>query len=177
MVNNVSGEDPSNEVVAPVPQPKVTDIMEDDEDEDVESLVKRIPADTRTLEECIIGSQGCLLLLMLKQHLKDTYGITDRSVFVMNSELYPVRSCHPCEAFINFILCFVCSRISGYSPSDATKAYERPANRRNSPPFEPKCTIANLSEPPSGSTPEGRRHLIEQYIHVRTKFCCNDSLS
>jgi len=135
VVNNVTPEGLPN-VVGPSVKPKVTDIMEDDEDEDLESLVKRVPTDTKTLEDCIISSQGCLLLLMLKQHLKDTYGITD-------------------------------SRISGYSPSDATKAYERPVNRRNIQPFEPKCTIANLNEPPSGLTPEGRSHIIEQYIHFK----------
>jgi cohesin loading factor subunit SCC2 len=62
-----------------VPQQVVANnsMDDDDDDEDLDSLVKRIPEDTKTLEECIIGSQGCLLLLMLKQHLKDTYGITD----------------------------------------------------------------------------------------------------
>ena len=57
--------------------PKVTDIMEDDEDEDVDSLLKRVPENTKPLEEFTIGSQGCLLLLMLKQHLKDYYGLTE----------------------------------------------------------------------------------------------------
>lgn len=56
--------------------PKIEDIMDDD-DEDVDSLVSRIPDDTKTLEDCIIASQGCLLLLMVKQHLKDMYGLTD----------------------------------------------------------------------------------------------------
>lgn len=55
---------------------KITDIMDDD-DEDIESLVNRIPEDTKTLEDCIIASQGCLMLLMVKQHLKDMYGLTD----------------------------------------------------------------------------------------------------
>lgn len=49
----------------------------DDDDEDIEALINRIPEDTKTLEECIIASQGCLLLLMLKQHLKDMYGLTE----------------------------------------------------------------------------------------------------
>lgn len=55
----------------------VTDIMEDDEDESVESLVNRLPVNVKLLEEFITGSQGCLLLLMLKQHLKDMYGLTE----------------------------------------------------------------------------------------------------
>lgn len=55
---------------------KIEDIMDDDDD-DIDTLVSRIPEDTKTLEDCIIASQGCLLLLMLKQHLKDMYGLTD----------------------------------------------------------------------------------------------------
>lgn len=69
-MNHTENGDPEN-----VPN-KIEDIMDDD-DEDVESLVNRLPEDTKTLEDCIIGSQGCLMLLMLKQHLKDMYGITD----------------------------------------------------------------------------------------------------
>jgi len=55
----------------------VTDIMDDDEDEDLESLLDRLPTNVKPLEEFITGSQGCLLLLMLKQHLKDMYGLTE----------------------------------------------------------------------------------------------------
>ncbi len=50
---------------------------DDDDDDDIEALLKRIPDDTRNLEDCITGAQGVLLLLMLKQHLKETYGIND----------------------------------------------------------------------------------------------------
>lgn len=50
---------------------------DDDEDDDVEGMLKRIPEDTRNLEDCITGAQGVLLLLMLKQHLKEMYAIND----------------------------------------------------------------------------------------------------
>lgn len=52
-------------------------LEEEDEDEDEEVLLSRVPEDTTILQECITASQGCLLLLVLKQHLKDLYGISD----------------------------------------------------------------------------------------------------
>ncbi|XP_071439398.1 nipped-B-like protein [Hetaerina americana] len=53
---------------------------EEDEDEDENVLVARLPEDTSVLQECITASQGCMLLLVLKQHLKDLYGITDAKI-------------------------------------------------------------------------------------------------
>lgn len=53
---------------------------EEEEDEDVASLLQRLPADTRPFEEFLTAAQGCLLLLMLKQHLKDQYGLTDAKI-------------------------------------------------------------------------------------------------
>jgi len=38
----------------------------------------RLPADIVALKEIILIAQGCILLLYLKQHLKDLYGFTDR---------------------------------------------------------------------------------------------------
>lgn len=52
-------------------------VYDEDEDEDEVSLLNRVPEDTTVLQECITASQGCLLLLVLKQHLKDLYGLTD----------------------------------------------------------------------------------------------------
>lgn len=51
--------------------------VEDEEDEDEGTLVERVPDDIRNLQDVIIKSQGCLLLLVLKQYLKTVYGITD----------------------------------------------------------------------------------------------------
>jgi cohesin loading factor subunit SCC2 len=52
-------------------------VEEEDDDEDEDVLLGRVPVDTTVLQECITASQGCLLLLVLKQHLKDLYGISD----------------------------------------------------------------------------------------------------
>ncbi|PNF24471.1 Nipped-B-like protein [Cryptotermes secundus] len=55
-------------------------LEEEDDDEDEEVLLGRVPDDTTVLQECITASQGCLLLLVLKQHLKDLYGISDAKI-------------------------------------------------------------------------------------------------
>lgn len=52
-------------------------LEDDEEEEDKEALYGRLPEDTAELEICITASQGCMLLLLLKQQLKDSYGITD----------------------------------------------------------------------------------------------------
>ena len=51
---------------------------DEDEDDDFDSILHRLPEDLSILQDAINASQGCLLLLMLKQHLKDMYGITDK---------------------------------------------------------------------------------------------------
>ena len=53
---------------------------EEDDDEDINSLLHRLPPDTRPFEEFMTAAQGCLLLLMLKQHLKEQYGLTDAKI-------------------------------------------------------------------------------------------------
>ncbi|GFT96763.1 nipped-B-like protein [Nephila pilipes] len=57
---------------------EVDDFDEDDDDHD--SILKRLPQDTSYLQECIIASQGCVLLLYLKQTLKEMYGFTDNKI-------------------------------------------------------------------------------------------------
>uniref|UniRef100_A0A182MB19 Nipped-B protein n=1 Tax=Anopheles culicifacies TaxID=139723 RepID=A0A182MB19_9DIPT len=54
--------------------------LEDDDDDDQEAILNRLPEDTSDLENCIRSAQGCMLLLILKQHLKDIYGITDSKI-------------------------------------------------------------------------------------------------
>lgn len=50
---------------------------DDDDDEDIDALFNRLPEDTNELQKCITAAQGCILLLVLKQHLKDLYKIND----------------------------------------------------------------------------------------------------
>lgn len=53
-------------------------LLDEDDEEDLDVLYARLPDDTTELEKCITAAQGCMLLLILKQQLKDNYGITDR---------------------------------------------------------------------------------------------------
>lgn len=59
---------------------QVTNVVSalDEDDDDEEALASRVPEDTRQLQAYLTTAQGCLLLLMLKQHLKDIYGLSDR---------------------------------------------------------------------------------------------------
>jgi hypothetical protein len=63
-----------------LPNPLHTTPEEDEDDEDIASIMQRLPADTRPFEDFLTAAQGCLLLLMLKQHLKEQYGLTDAKV-------------------------------------------------------------------------------------------------
>ncbi|XP_046684148.1 LOW QUALITY PROTEIN: nipped-B-like protein [Homalodisca vitripennis] len=70
---------------APAPQIDPTTgqpipIIDEEEDEDEDALLGRVPEDASTLQECLTASQGCLLLLVLKQHLKTLYGFNDSKI-------------------------------------------------------------------------------------------------
>lgn len=52
-------------------------LEDEDDEEDRDVLYSRLPDDTTELQQVITSAQGCMLLLILKQHLKDMYGITD----------------------------------------------------------------------------------------------------
>lgn len=56
-------------------QEEYVDDLEDEED--VEVYLSRLPPCLTPLIECINSCQGCLLLLMLKDYMKEIYGITD----------------------------------------------------------------------------------------------------
>ncbi|XP_071519960.1 nipped-B-like protein [Panulirus ornatus] len=59
-------------------QPEFVDDLDDEED--VEVYLSRLPQSLTPLVECINASQGCLLLLMLKDYMKEIYGITDGKI-------------------------------------------------------------------------------------------------
>lgn len=52
-------------------------LEDEDDEEDRDAIVERLPENTTDLQHCITSAQGCMLLLILKQHLKDMYGIND----------------------------------------------------------------------------------------------------
>lgn len=54
---------------------KENPLEDEDDEEDRDALYERLPEDMTDLQQCITSAQGCMLLLILKQHLKDMYGI------------------------------------------------------------------------------------------------------
>ncbi|XP_063234204.1 nipped-B-like protein isoform X2 [Bacillus rossius redtenbacheri] len=62
------------------PPPQQRYLEEEEEDEDTEALLARLPEDTSVLQDCITASQGCLLLLVLKDHLKELYSFSDAKI-------------------------------------------------------------------------------------------------
>lgn len=53
---------------------------EEDDDDDLDALTARLPPDLTPLNESMQAAQGCILLLFVKQTLKDTYGFTDSRI-------------------------------------------------------------------------------------------------
>ncbi|KAK2148127.1 hypothetical protein NP493_3287g00001 [Ridgeia piscesae] len=54
--------------------------LEDNDDEELNTLLERMPEDTTALPNLFMMSQGCIRLLMLKQHLKKLYRFTDSKI-------------------------------------------------------------------------------------------------
>ena len=54
-------------------------IYDEDLDEDEDSVFDRLPDNVKELQEAITCSQGCMLLLVLREHLKDFYGFPSSS--------------------------------------------------------------------------------------------------
>jgi len=79
------GQPAGQTVIGPDGQPKSDQLLsaledEEDDEEDEEALLARLPGDTTLLREYITASQGFLLLLTLRQHLKDLYGFSDAKI-------------------------------------------------------------------------------------------------
>ncbi|XP_071872073.1 nipped-B cohesin loading factor [Bombus fervidus] len=71
--------------IGPDGQPRPDQLLsaledEEDDEEDEEALLARLPEDTTLLRDYITASQGFLLLLTLRQHLKDLYGFSDQKI-------------------------------------------------------------------------------------------------
>ncbi|VDK23311.1 unnamed protein product [Taenia asiatica] len=101
------------------------------EEENEDALVSRIlSADSTRLasiRESIKASRACLLLLNLKQYLKEVYGITDRYNHVFSSQL-------------------LCSKIQKFSPSDSGKLWEKQLTRKSGVRFFPALCLRSAIE-------------------------------
>ncbi|KAH8408181.1 hypothetical protein KR222_006608, partial [Zaprionus bogoriensis] len=63
------------------PSDKGGDVLEDDDDEeDPHVLFNRLPENMTEIKKCITSAQACMLLLVLKEHLKEMYGLTDGKI-------------------------------------------------------------------------------------------------
>lgn len=63
------------------PSDKGGDVLEDDDDEeDPHVLFNRLPENMVEIKKCITSAQACMLLLVLKEHLKEMYGLTDGKI-------------------------------------------------------------------------------------------------
>ncbi|KAH8272136.1 hypothetical protein KR018_001754, partial [Drosophila ironensis] len=64
-----------------LPSDKDGDLLEDDDDvEDPQLIFNRLPDEMTEIKRCITSAQACMLLLILKDHLKDMYGLTDSKI-------------------------------------------------------------------------------------------------
>ncbi|XP_043282978.1 nipped-B-like protein B [Venturia canescens] len=62
----------------PIPLSSLDD--EEDDEEDDETILARLPSSTTLLRQYLTASQGFMLLLTLRQHLKDLYGFSDAKI-------------------------------------------------------------------------------------------------
>ncbi len=61
-------------------------LEEEEDEEDVDSLLQQLSSDSRPFEEFPTAAQGYLLHLMLKQNLKDQYGLPDAISLVIKKK-------------------------------------------------------------------------------------------
>ncbi|XP_071811222.1 nipped-B-like protein isoform X2 [Apostichopus japonicus] len=60
--------------------PRRYSLLDDSEDEEEDEVIERIPEDATPLLDWCEASQACLVLLVLKQHLKELYGFRDGTI-------------------------------------------------------------------------------------------------
>ncbi|KAL5016356.1 hypothetical protein ScPMuIL_005945 [Solemya velum] len=84
LIVSVSGSNLLQSFKEALPQIKQVEgepqLIDDDDEDDPDLLIERMPADITPFKEICQLSQGCILLLVLKQHLKDMYGYTDSKI-------------------------------------------------------------------------------------------------
>lgn len=112
---------------------------DEEEDEDEETLMSRIPDDCSALQQVLTASQGCLLLLVLKQHLKTLYGFNDAKI----TQYSPSESSKIYE-----------------------KAVNRKSNHKFNP--KATIQKIKEGTPPANLDEEGRRALVNEYLEFKT---------
>lgn len=59
---------------------KKGEVYDEDDEEEIDNLLERLPPNITPLLDICRISHGCVLLLVLKQHLKELYGFTDSKI-------------------------------------------------------------------------------------------------
>lgn len=139
-------------------------IYDEDLDDDHDSVLSRLPKNTSVLNTVITASQGCMLLLVLKEHLKDFYGLSYRYVQLPLLHAFNLIF----SAFLKFAFLCHFSKIQHYSPNDTSKAFDRQVTRRANVRFNPSATIEILKR---GSLPEvlddeQKREMVQKMLQV-----------
>ncbi|XP_013182158.1 PREDICTED: nipped-B protein [Papilio xuthus] len=67
-------------LIKPNAEQEKESLDEEEDEEEAEALLLRLPHNTRPLRDAMRQARGCVLLLVLKQHLKQQYGFTDAKI-------------------------------------------------------------------------------------------------
>lgn len=151
-----------------VQRKKGSDSDSDLDDED--AVMDRLPENTKPLLEFASASQGILLVLVLKQHLKNLYGFSDRwasEKMLIFYYLFVSNANHFTE---QFCLCY--SKIQKYSPTESAKVYDKTVNRKSKVHFNPSQTLDYLRSDLANTdlSYEAKKNIAKQYLDVSFQY-------
>lgn len=147
--------------------------LDDLDVDDVEKVMRLLPDNPTGLLDFANAVQGILLLLVLKQHLKNQYGFSDRLVIVdWFNKLRTTAKMWPCD-FYNWPKNVLSSnsKIQKYSPTESAKVYDKAVNRKGNIHFHPRQTIDFISNNMAHATlTDGvKKQIVKQYLDVSNK--------
>ena len=121
---------------------------------------QRVTGDLSALNECCSSSQGCMLLLVLKQHLKQLYGLSDKYSMVI-------------MIYVLYTYLFFYSKCQQYSPTEATKAYDKAPTRKQGVLFNPEFIVTLLkSESHETKINRSKTECLDIYFQVHMHVVC-----
>lgn len=137
----------------------------DSDIEDEDELMDRLPENPKPLLDFAGASQGILLLLVLKQHLKNLYGFSDRYSTLKHFHRNKSVFTPPC-IYCSFDLCY--SKIQKYSPTESAKVYDKSVNRKSKVHFNPRQTLEYLKSDTANMeiSFQTKRNIVKQYLDV-----------
>lgn len=142
--------------------------------DDVEKVMSLLPDNPMGLLDFANAVQGILLLLVLKQHLKNQYGFSDRYFFCNIHSFVPLE----CNNVCNSPFFSPTSKIQKYSPTESAKVYDKAVNRKNNVHFYPRQTLDFIANNMAHAslTSDVKRHIVRQYLDVSYKPASNITL-